>query len=180
MRWLQTMALSITSVYYRLRYLINRAQPNGTYHKQQAAWPIHPLYNQLQKAASKQLPKIGYFRQQKNALHTAFAHPDGIVVTIKHQGYDMPTVELGWRWGKQHIANSSAWVEYYLNPEVPITRKHQQQQSFYDFAFDVEFLSRYHLQLCSLLKQPETYLEWQRTKGRTIDWQAFLAELAAS
>ncbi|MEP0266399.1 hypothetical protein [Dokdonia sp.] len=126
-------------------------------------WPNHPLYNQLCEKAYLLLPKLKFKRYQIGPGKLSFISKEKMVVSIIHGGYDMPYVYIGTRENPE-ICCSWKPLEYYLDPLTPISKKHQNLKSFYDFEYDYDLIKNYYKEILHLIDNPKEYKEWESTE----------------
>ncbi|MEM7163507.1 MAG: hypothetical protein AAF487_13830 [Bacteroidota bacterium] len=123
--------------------------------------PNHPLFNQLCKKSSDILPSLDFVHHQISRGRVSFKSKDDLIVTIQHGGYDMPEVLFGYRQDPS-IIRSWVLLEYYIDQQTPIYKKHVELKSFYDFEFDFELLKTHHDRILGIVKKPKAYLDWQK------------------
>lgn len=131
-------------------------------------WPNHPLYDQLCEKASIKLLSLGFrpypgilFRRYRvQDGRTSFISKDKMLISIQHGGYDMPQVRVGIK-SDHSICSSWGPLEYYLDKNAPIYKKHLKLKSSYDFEYDYDLIKNYYSQILEIIKSPEDYLEWQ-------------------
>lgn len=124
--------------------------------------PRHPLYDQLCKKASEKLPSLGFIVHSISAGRVSFISKDDLIITIRHEGYDMPNVLFG-NSKNESILRSWGPLEYYINNMAPVYRKHAELKSFYDFEYDYDLLSYYYKEILEIVKNPNEYREWQES-----------------
>lgn len=119
----------------------------------------HPLYDQLCEIVSEMLPSLGFKLLSKGDHLTIFISVDKMTVTIQHGGYDMPNVNFG-TIGDFNCLRSWGALEYYLDSDVPIYKKHKELKSLYDFKYDFDLLKEHHDSIRLIIESPEDYKMW--------------------
>lgn len=124
-------------------------------------WPNHPLYDHLCKKASILLPNLDFKTYKVEEGKISFISIDKLIITVQHGGYDMPYILIG---NKKDLSICNSWVllEYYLDKEVPIYKKHQELKSYYDFEYDYDLLKNHYSKILEITKSPKNYLEWEK------------------
>ena len=113
-------------------------------------YPVHPLYNQLCDKAISKLPNLGFIELNRTHSRLIYISYYGLTVTVQHEGYDMPSVFFGTKddFFKTNFFNV---LEKAINPEIPITKKHQELKSFYDLEFELDFIQTYSYQILKFI-----------------------------
>lgn len=122
-------------------------------------FPNHPLYNQLCEKANLLLPQLSFKKHCIRRGKISFISPEGMTVTVVHQGYDMPSVYLGTNENPE-IVRSWKPLEYYLDNKTPLYNKHNQIASFYNFEFDYDLIKSHYKELLNIVNNSEAYNKW--------------------
>lgn len=124
-------------------------------------WPNHPLFEQLCEKAKLKLPKLGFELFQVNEGNISFSAEHPMIVLIQHEGYDMPSVYFG---NEKNPKVCKSWgpLEYFINPEIPICKKHKELKTFYDFEFEFDLILNYQTEIIGIINSPEAYKLWMK------------------
>lgn len=113
-------------------------------------YPNHPLYDQLCDKVNLKLPELGFKLLEQKHNHLTYLSNYGLTITIQHEGYDMPSVYFGTK-DDFYKAKFLSSLESSINPEIPITKKHQKLKSFYDLEYELDIIRQYSNQILQIL-----------------------------